>query len=122
MSVAERLREAVTPIVPELAEDEYTGEASTYCTFSISEEPAAFWDDNPNAVRCSIQLLLYIPFNANPNPIKQALWDALVGADFTAPTVEPLGADAIAGKCFSFEFEFMDWSVSRQKEGGDHES
>ena len=50
MSAAERLKDAVTPIVPEIAEDEYIGEASTYCTYNITENPIGHGNNRPHAI------------------------------------------------------------------------
>ena len=50
MSLEERIREAVTPIVPEFAADVYTGDADSYCVLNATEMPDGFGDDRPSGI------------------------------------------------------------------------
>ena len=56
MSINETIIQAVTPIVPVCVPDVYrpdAGEtaAETYCTFTYTESPALFGDEEPEALR-----------------------------------------------------------------------
>ena len=50
MSIGERIKGAVAPIVPEVAADTYTGDADTYCTWNATEIPTAHADNEPHAI------------------------------------------------------------------------
>jgi len=103
MSLEERIKAAVRPIVPICVADHYTGAAEEYCTFNYSEIPVGFGDNRPRAMRCLVQLHWYAPFRSNPIATKYALVRAILAADFTAPTVT--SADEEAGRHIVFEFE-----------------
>lgn len=111
MSAAERLREAVTPIVPELAEDEYTGESSIFCTYNITENPIGHGNNRPHAIQYLIQLHLHLPFADNAATMKKSLRQAIIAANFTAPTVETVEATVLEGRHIVFEFEDVDGEV-----------
>lgn len=111
MSIGERIKGAVAPIVPEVTEDTYTGDASTYCTWNDTEIPAAHADNEPHAIHYLAQLHLFVPFRSNPTQLKQKLRRALLNADFTAPTVETVEADPDEGRHIVFEFEGVEREV-----------
>ena len=51
MSLEERIREAVTPVVPEFAANVYTGDADSYCVLNATETPDSFGNNRPRAIR-----------------------------------------------------------------------
>ena len=106
MSVGEKICSAVRPIVHEIMAGSYTGDADSYCTYNMSEQPMAFGDDTPWVIRYLIQLHWYAPLGINPTATKRALRAAILGAGFTAPVVED--ASDLDGIHLVFEFEDVD--------------
>ena len=111
MSIGERIKGAVAPIVPEVAADTYTGDAPTYCTWNATEIPEEYGDNQPHAIHYLCQLHLFLPFRTDPTQRKRQLRRALLNADFTAPTVETVEADPDEGRHIVFEFEGVDGEV-----------
>lgn len=109
MSIGERIRAAVTPVVAECVAELYRGEAEEYCVFNFTELPEGFGDNKPHMIRYLIQLHYCLPWGMNPNKTKRALRRAILDAGFTAPTITP-NADEL-GQEFVFEFEGLDGDV-----------
>lgn len=109
MSVNEKLRAAVLPIVPICEPDAYAGEESEYCTFDYAEVPDAFGDDMPQAIRYLVSLHWYLPRGVNPIAKKKQIRKALLVADFTAPTITNASDDD--GQHYVFECEYWDGDV-----------
>lgn len=111
MSIGERIKSAVAPIVPEVSADTYSGNAQTYCTWNATEIPTAHADNEPHAIHYLAQLHLFVPFRSNPTKLKRQLRRALLNADFTAPTVETVDASEEEGRHIVFEFESVEREV-----------
>ena len=110
MSLEERIREAVTPIVPEFAADVYTGDADSYCVLNATEMPEGFGDDRPRAIRYLAQLHWYFPLLTDPRATKRALRAAIGGLlSCTCPTVTD--ATDRDGRDLVFEFQAVDGAV-----------
>lgn len=110
MSLEERIRTAVTPIVPEFAADVYTGDADSYCVFNATEMPEGFGDDRPRAIRYLAQLHWYFPLRTDPRATKRALRAAIGGLQgCTTPSVVP--ATDQDGGHLVFEFHAVDGEV-----------
>ena len=110
MSLEERIRTAVTPIVPEFAADVYTGDADSYCVFNATEMPEGFGDDRPRAIRYLAQLHWYFPLRTDPRATKRALRAAISGLQgCTTPSVVP--ATDQDGGHLVFEFQAVDGEV-----------
>lgn len=110
MSLEERIRTAVTPIVPEFAADVYTGDADSYCVFNATEMPEGFGDDRPRAIRYLAQLHWYFPLRTDPRATKRALRSAIGGLQgCTTPSVVP--ATDQDGGHLVFEFQAVDGEV-----------
>lgn len=88
MTINERIREAVLPIVPVCVPDLYDGEAQEYCTFNYTEIPDGHGDNRPHAIRYLVQLHYFLPPGETPLQKKRELCRALLEADMTYPTVE----------------------------------
>lgn len=102
----ERIRGAVTPIVPELAPGVYTGNKAEYCTWNATEMPAVLGDGLAHRVRYLVQVHWFLPLNSRPYAKKQALRRALMGtAGFTAPSITD--ATDREGQHYVFEFESL---------------
>lgn len=110
MSLEERIRTAVTPIVPEFAADVYTVDADSYCVFNATEMPEGFGDDRPRAIRYLAQLHWYFPLRTDPRATKRALRAAIGGLQgCTTPSVVP--ATDQDGGHLVFEFQAVDGEV-----------
>ena len=110
MSLEERIREAVTPIVPEFAADVYTGDADSYCVLNATEMPDGFGDNRPHAIRYLVQLHWYFPLRTDPRVTKRALREAIGGLRcYTWPTVTD--ATDRDGGHLVFEFQAVDGEV-----------
>lgn len=110
MSLEERIKAAVSPIVPEFAADVYTGSADSYCVFNATEMPTAFGDNRPRAIRYLVQLHWYFPLRMDPIATKRALRGAIGGlGGCTWPSITDAG-DRDGGHLV-FEFEAVDGGV-----------
>ena len=110
MSLEERIKTAVTPIVPEFATDVYTGDADSYCVFNATETPDSFGNNRPHAIRYLVQLHWYFPLRTDPSATKRSL-RAAIGAlrCCTWPTVTDAGD--LTGGHLVFEFQAVDGDV-----------
>lgn len=106
MAIDERIKAAVTPVVPECMADEYTGAAEEYCTFNFDELPMAHGNNRPHAVRYLIQVHYFLPKGRRPFLKKRELARALLAADFTFPTIE--NASDETGQHYVFECEAVE--------------
>lgn len=110
MSLEERIKTAVTPIVPEFAPDVYTGDADSYCVFNATEMPDGFGNNRPRAIRYLVQLHWYFPLRKDPRATKKALRAAVGGLrGCTIPSVVP--ATDKDGGHLVFEFQAVDGDV-----------
>ena len=110
MSLEERIREAVTPIVPEFAADVYTGDADSYCVLNATETPDSFGNNRPRAIRYFVQLHWYFPLRTDPRVTKRALRAAIGGLrSCTWPAVTD--ATDRDGGHLVFEFQAVDGAV-----------
>lgn len=102
----DRIQDAVTPVVGELAPGVYTGDAEEYCTWNATEVPQAFGDGRPHRIKHLVQVHWFLPLKRRPYAKKKALRRALMETPgFTAPTVTP--ATDGDGQHYVFEFEAL---------------
>lgn len=101
MNLDERVREAVTPIVPICLPMDDDSEEPEYIAFSYSERGGAFGDDTADVLLYELSLHWYLPKGVNPNRKKRLLRDALEGIGFTTPEI--LNASDEDGQHFVFE-------------------
>lgn len=110
MSLEERIREAVTPIVTEFAADVYTGDSDSYCVLNATEMPDSFGNNRPRAIRYLVQLHWYFPMRTDPRSTKRSLRAAIGGLSVcTWPTVTDAGD--LDGGHLVFEFQTVDGDV-----------
>lgn len=110
MSINSRLQEALEPIVPEVVPGIYTGEAAEYISYTYTEIPMDFGDDEPHGIRYLITARWYFPADgSNPLAKKRQICRALRDAGFIYPTVTPL--DDEVSRCYAFETEDVDGDV-----------
>lgn len=103
MSINDRIKNAVTPIVPECVPDLYEGEAAIYCTFNGNAVPVGFGDNRPRARRWLLQVHFHCPKGYNSLALRLSLCRAIHGAGFTYPTEE--NASDGDGQHYVLEFE-----------------
>lgn len=110
MTLEEKIRAAVTPLVPECVENLYGGDAEEYCTYSFNEIPAGFGDNRARAVRYLCQVHWFLPANRRPRPKKKQLRQALAAVrGFTTP--ETVNATDETGQHYVYEFQAVDGAV-----------
>lgn len=109
VTINERIRAAVEPIVPVCVPDLYDGEAQEYCTFQYSQIPMAHGDNAPHAIRYLVQLHYFLPTGESPMRKRRELCRALLAADMTYPTVE--NASDETGQHYVIECEAVDGEV-----------
>lgn len=105
MTINEAFRAAVEPVVAVCVPDAYDGEAEEYCTFNYTEVPEDFGDDVPDVIRYAVQLHYICPVGRNSIATRRRLRQAILAADFTAPTVE--NASDADGQHYVFEFDAL---------------
>ena len=109
-SINERIRAAVTPIVPICRQDFYGGEETTYCVFFVTEAPEGFGDGEPTGVIGRVSLHLFTPRGADTVELRHRLRRAISAAeDFTAPEVEDASDNKDQIHIFSFEVLEVGW-------------
>ena len=70
MSIDDKLRSAIKPLVAEIAPDLYLGNAEEYCTYNYTEAPDGFGDNAAHVTRFLVQLHWFLPLMRRPHPIK----------------------------------------------------
>lgn len=103
MTLNRRLISALSAVVPEVAPDIYTGEASTYITFHYDLIPTQFAGNVPVFYKALVQVHLFLPLGENSLSRRGEIFTALVGAGFTWPEV--INASDKDGQHFVFECE-----------------
>lgn len=106
MTINERIKAAVEPIVPVCVPDFYDGAGEEYCVFNYTEIPDGHGDNGPSVIRYLIQVHYYLPVGQSPMKKKRQLCRALLAEDFTYPTVE--NATDEASQHYVLECEAMD--------------
>lgn len=97
MSLGERIETAVKPIVPICVPKQYGGDATEYCTYNYTETPDLFGDDEPEVIRCQVQVHWMFPWSPNASEMadvlskKKKLRRALASVFEVWPTVTPAG-------------------------------
>lgn len=117
MSINELIRSAILPIVPICEPGFYGGDATEYCYFFYSSEPAMFSDGRPFAIRHYVYLHYFAPLQKNTLAIRDALQKAIVAAGFCWPSCDDASDSISQHYVISFEhFEFGDPEVEDGEE------
>lgn len=103
MSINEKIKEAVEPIVPVCVPDSYDGEEEIYTTFNFTSVPIGFGDGKPRCLRCMIQMHAFFPEGYASLQIRKNLARAILAAGFTYPSEENASDDV--GQHYVLEFE-----------------
>ena len=109
MSIDATIKNAITPIVPIVKPNIYTGSETEYIVFNYSELPTLHADSCPRAIRYLVQVHWFLPLKANPNTKKRRIKNALLDAGFTYPSV--IDASDGEGQHFTFECEGFDGDI-----------
>lgn len=106
MAVNDEILAAVRPTVPHVYPDIYTGEQEVYCTFTITEHPAEFQDNEPAEVLYDVQVHLFAPHGLNTMGLRRGIRDGLISTGFTHPTILPMSDSE--GQHYVFECEYSE--------------
>lgn len=109
MSIDSAIRNAITPIIPIVKPNVYTGSETEYCVFNYTELPTLHGDNSPHAIRYLVQVHWFLPTGTNPNAKKKQIKNALMNAGFTYPSV--INASDGDGQHFVFECQYVDGDV-----------
>lgn len=101
MTINERVRAAVTPVIPDCVPGEYTGGSETYATFDVIETPDVLAEGTAHAVVATVILHWYRPKNTKVEPVRSQLVQNLLLQGATYPTITH-GAEEIL---LEFEME-----------------
>ena len=108
MSIKSMIESVVSPVVPEIARGEYTGEGDVFCVWDAVEYPDSFANNHATATKFQVQLHLCIPFDDdNPQTWIDQVKRAIQSEDlFSSPIVEPVeSSDEDGYRLYVFEFE-----------------
>lgn len=86
MTINQRIKAAVTPLVPVCVATIYQGNEPEYCTFNYNSVPALFADDEPAHEIYLIQVHLYAPIGYDTLRLRRDIKKALHSAGMTWPT------------------------------------
>ena len=107
MTINERIRKAVSPVLRVCEPIFYEGTEKVYGVFFVSEDPEGFEDGMPTGSRASVTLHLYAPRHMNTVAIRRNLRQAIAAADdFTAPSV--LDDSDGEGQHWIYSFEVLE--------------
>lgn len=106
MGINEAILAAVTPVVPEVAANQYPGDASTYATFNYQENPYFFADGEPEALRYDVQVHLFLPLTRDPRSLIHNIRRGLAAMEFTHPIVVNMSDGE--GQHYVFECEYTE--------------
>lgn len=106
MTLNERLIAALSSAGVPVSPDQYGGDSTEYITFSYSEIPVYFGDNEPEFVRYLISVHWFLPGGVNPISGKRKIRKALTSAGFDAPDITP--ANDEDGQHYVFETEWLD--------------
>lgn len=109
MNIDQRIKEALTPIIPEVQPDIYTGDAVEYIVWNYNLGPVLFADSTPDAARYFVQVHMYLPSGVNPIQKRIDICRAMHTAGFTYPSVT--NASDKSGQHYVFECEYTDGGV-----------
>lgn len=111
MTLAQKIIETVSPIVPVCAPDIYETDAGEpvaryYCTFNFNEIPQGFGDDRAHTSRALVQVHYFAPKRVATLQTRHALRDALAAVEeFTAPSID--NASDAEGQHYVLEFDAL---------------
>lgn len=109
MTIDETLKSTLSQFVPELAPNQYTGNALEYVVWNYNLVPVIFADSTPDAARYFVQVHMYLPSGVNPIQKRIDICRAMHTAGFTYPSVT--NASDKSGQHYVFECEYTDGGV-----------
>ena len=109
MTIDETLKSTLSQFVPELAPNQYTGDAVEYIVWNYNLVPVIFADSTPDAARYFVQVHMYLPSGVNPIQKRIDICRAMHTAGFTYPSVT--NASDKSGQHYVFECEILDGGV-----------
>lgn len=109
MSLNQRIRAALLPIVPIVEPNRYDGEALEYITFRYDTLTEISAEGRPGALRHLVTVNWYLPNGVNPAGKKRQIAEELWAAGLTYPQV--VDASDEEGQHYAFECEAADGHV-----------
>lgn len=106
MGINEAILAAVTPAVPDVAANQYRGNAQVYATFNYQENPYSFADDVPEVMRYDVQVHLFLPHGRDPRDLNRSIRQGLIEQEFSYPTV--VNVSDSEGQHYVFECEYVE--------------
>jgi len=103
MTVYEKLRATMAPLVPVCVPGDYTGSELEYCVFHVDVQPDVFAEGSPAAVVCLIVMDWYCPKNQNTVSKRRQICQALASSGFTYPYVTDASDGSTQRHVFQFE-------------------
>lgn len=104
--IEQRVKEALSPIVPIVEPNVYRGSAKEYIVFNYSTFGSTFAEGRPTATIYLLQVHHYLPTNGNPYTARQSIIDALQSIGCTWASI----ADATdaEGQHWVFECQYKE--------------
>lgn len=109
MTIDEILVSTLSPIVPELEPNRYSGTATEYLVWNYNILPSVFADSRPHAARYLVQVHWFLPHEVNPVEKRAEICQSLFDAGLTYPSI--INASDKDGQHYVFECEFCDGGV-----------
>lgn len=109
MTIDERIRTALLPVLPEVYPNIYVGKSLRYIVYQYNTYPRIHADGRPGAVVYAVMVHLYLPHGEDPTVLKLDICRALAGAGCTYPSITPAHDDE--GQHYVFECEATDGRV-----------
>lgn len=106
MSIDERIRTALLPIVETVSPNLYEGTETEYIVYQYDEAGILYAEDRPRMILCRLMVHLFLPTGQNPRSLKRRIREALHDAGGTWPAV--INANDREGQHYIFECEMLE--------------
>ncbi len=106
MSIDERIRTALQPIVSTVSPNLYDGPETEYIVYQYDEAGILYAGDRPRMILFRLMVHLFLPTGQNPRSLKRRIREALHEAGGTWPAVTNAGDRD--GQHYVFECEMME--------------
>lgn len=105
MTIDQRIKGAIEPIVSACVPHTYGGTDKVYCTYNYSVSGRLWGDDSPIIDICLIQLHLFLPPGRDPKAYRWPIRRALLLAGFTWPDMADVSDADYQHYVFEFQLE-----------------
>lgn len=109
-NVDEALQEALGPLFPGCVfPNRYDGSELEYVVTSYETLPEVQGENGAGAAQHLVMVRYFLPAGQNPNEKKLQICSALIGHNFTTPSIIPAHDDL--GQCWVFECRYVNGGV-----------